>query len=122
GRSIGRYLISECRIHMGAGNMKHMTEQGAGVMERKSKGRGLAGPIAALVAAVFMVAKAHAIAVTDVDFRIGAGPYQNPVQAILSTGNDSVAAINGLFPGDPWTQLDKTDSGSTPFNGVTFVL
>src|SRR5690606_21103139 len=74
------------------------------------------------VGATLLVAKAHAIAITDVDFRILPGTYQNPSQALLSPGNDSTAAINALFPGDPWTLLDKTDGGSTAFHGVTFVI
>lgn len=69
--------------------------------------------------------RAQAIAITDVSFRILPDAYQNASAAQQLSGNDSVAAINaltGVFAGDAWTLLDKTDASSTLFNNVTFTL
>ena len=82
--------------------------------------------IGALSAVLGMVSSAaQAVAITDVTFRFLPGDYRNADTAALFSGNDSLADINalsGAFAGDPWSLLDKTDSGSTEFQGVTFTL
>ncbi|MAT92320.1 MAG: hypothetical protein CME59_06940 [Halioglobus sp.] len=70
-------------------------------------------------------ATSWAIAITDVSFAIPPAAAVNADAAILQPGNHNEADINalaGLFAGDPWSLLDKTDEGSSVFNGVTFEL
>lgn len=68
---------------------------------------------------------AHAIAITDVQFRIPPEDFRHADAAELLGGNDNTTGVNalgGAFSGDPWILLDKTDDSSNPFNDVTFVL
>lgn len=62
---------------------------------------------------------ANAIAITDVTYE-----GQNADDAKLVGGNDNVAAINGLYSGDPWTLLAKSDDAGDGFSigGVDFNL
>lgn len=68
---------------------------------------------------------AHAIAITDVQFRIPPEDFRFADAAALLGGNDDTSGVNalgGAFGGDPWLRLDKTDDSPNPFNDVTFVI
>ena len=77
----------------------------------------MVAPLAVLASTV------HAVATSDVTFRILPGEYMHADAAsLLQSGNDSVSDIDGIFGDDPWSLLDKTDESPNEFNGVTFIL
>ena len=73
-----------------------------------------------LFTVALLASKAQAIAITDVSFTIP--PTYTPTLAEGFSGNDSESVINGLFPSDPWTLLDKTDGSGSVYMGVRFNL
>ncbi len=77
------------------------------------------------VGASLLAFQAHAISITDVSVQTSEGIFTNPSAAYLGQGKAKKAAINaltGLFAGDPWKPLDKTNKPSKPFDGVNFTL
>lgn len=75
--------------------------------------------------AFLLSSQVHAVSITDVSIQTSTGVFQNPSAAYLGQGKAKKAAINGLtglFAGDPWTPLDKTNKASKTFNGVDFTL
>lgn len=75
-------------------------------------------PVIVGVLTLMSATYAKAVAITDVTFD---GNNANSASALVS-GNDTVAAVNGLFNGDAFTLLDKTDGNSTEISGVTFII
>lgn len=72
-----------------------------------------------------LTSQAYGIAITDVNIQTSEGVFVNPSAAYLGQGKAKKSAINGLtglFAGDPWTPLDKTNKPSKTFNAVDFVL
>ncbi|MEZ5504302.1 MAG: hypothetical protein R3E50_17200 [Halioglobus sp.] len=75
--------------------------------------------------ACLLASQAQAIAITDVNLQLSGGGSANPSAAELAQNKPKKAKINaltGLFAGDPWTLLDKSNKPSKTFQGVDFVL
>jgi len=79
--------------------------------------------VAMAFVAAFFVAKAQAIAITDVTFVIPPEYFATQAQ-LVDPGNDNANNIGNLtgFGGDPWSLLDKTDDVGDTFNGVRFTF
>jgi len=72
-----------------------------------------------------LASQSHAVAISDINIQTSEGVFTNPTAAYLGQGKAKKSAINaltGLFAGDPWSPLDKTNKPSKTFNGVDFLL
>jgi hypothetical protein len=72
-----------------------------------------------------LAAQAHAIAVSNATIRNSQGGFDNASATWLGQGHikdANIDALPGLFEGDHWSLLDRTNKSSKTFNGVNFLL
>ncbi|MEZ5572925.1 MAG: hypothetical protein R3E64_13010 [Halioglobus sp.] len=72
-----------------------------------------------------LASQAHAIAVSAVTLQNSGGGYDNAsasAQGLKKPKKSVINGLDGLFAGDQWTVLDKSNKPSKTFNGVDFVL
>jgi len=77
--------------------------------------------------AFLSMASTHAFsaAITDVDLQLISPTYENPSAVGSGTRNDKARKLNsltGLFEGDRWKLLDRTNKDSRQFEDVTFTI
>jgi len=75
--------------------------------------------------ASLLASQAHAIAITDATIQNSIGGLDSSSAAVLGLGkikNANINALTGLFAGDSWSLLDRTNKPSKPFNAVNFLL
>gem|GEM_PF-2010559 len=75
--------------------------------------------------ACLLASQAHAIAISDATIQNPTGGLEPSSAAVLEKGkikNANINALTGLFAGDAWTLLDRTNKASKPFNDVNFLL
>lgn len=80
--------------------------------------------MAVSLGACLLASHVHAAAITDINIQ-GSGGFDGPAAVFSGSGKprkDTINALAGLFEGDAWSLLDKTNKPSAPYNDVVFQL
>lgn len=75
--------------------------------------------------AYLLASHAQAVAITDASILGAAGAFQSSSAVQSGKGKPKKEHINGfsgIFAGEPWSLLDKTNKPAEPFNDVLFLL